>query len=465
MRITFHGAARTVTGSRHLVEACGKRILLDCGLFQGRRKESFEENRRALPGGPPDMVILSHAHMDHAGNLPSLLRQGFQGEIWATGATRDLCSLMLQDSAHIQVGDVAFVNKRRRREGRAPFEALYTPEEARQVMEQVNGLSYGRWRDIAPGLRLRFTDAGHMLGSAHVWLEVCENGSAPKTLLFSGDIGRRDIPIIRDPQPPLEGADILIMESTYAGRSHPPYAVSEAELEAIVLQAHREKGVVLIPAFAVGRTQQLVVALHRLHDRGAIPGMPVYVDSPLATDITSVFRLHPETYDEETLESLHRAGNPFSFRALRYTRSVEESRRLNNVKGPAIIISGSGMLEHGRIRHHVRNRVHDPHTILLITGWQAPHTLGRQLADGAREVSIHGEWMPVRCQVRELQGFSGHADQAELEEWVGAMGRRPSRAYVVHGEEEGARAFCECLKVDHGFAHADAPFMGQVEDL
>jgi len=465
MKITFHGAARTVTGSRHLVEACGRRILLDCGLMQGRRKESFEENRRSLPGGPPDLVILSHAHMDHAGNLPSLLRQGFHGEIWATPATRDLASLMLQDSAHIQVGDVAFVNKKRRREGRAPFEPLYTPREAQEVMELVRGLSYGRWREIAPGLRLRFTDAGHMLGSAHVWLEVTENGGAPRVLLFSGDIGRRDIPIIRDPQLPVEGADVLIMESTYAGRLHPPYAQSEAELEAVVLQAHRERSVVLIPAFAVGRTQQLVVALHRLHDRGAIPGMPVFVDSPLATDVTTVFRLHPETYDEETLESLHKPGNPFSFRALRYTRSVEESRRLNDVKGPAIIISGSGMLEHGRIRHHVRNRVDDPGTILLITGWQAPHTLGRLLADGADQVFIHGEAFPVRCQVRELTGFSGHADQSELEEWVGSMRRTPEHSFVVHGEEGGCQAFCTTLKVSYGHPVTDAPSMGQSFDL
>lgn len=465
MKLTFHGAARTVTGSRHLLEACGLRILLDCGLMQGKRKESFEENRRILPGGPPDLVILSHAHMDHAGNLPSLLRQGFRGEIWATPATRDLCSLMLQDSAHIQVSDVAFVNKRRRREGRAPFEPLYTPDEAREVLELVHGLSYGKWREIAPGLRLRFTDAGHMLGSAHVWLEVREPGREPQVLLFSGDIGRRDVPIIRDPQLPVEGADLLIMESTYAGRRHPPYPESEAELEAVVLRAHEQGSVVLIPAFAVGRTQQLVVALHRLHDRGAIPGMPVFVDSPLATDVTAVFRLHPETYDEETLESLHKPGNPFSFRALRYTRSVEESRRLNDVRGPAIIISGSGMLEHGRIRHHVRNRVDDPGTILLIAGWQAPHTLGRQLAEGASEVFIHGEAFPVRCQVKELTGFSGHADQAELLEWARAMQRKPRQTFIVHGEAEGAVGFCRSLELELGFENVDAPRLGEVFDL
>ncbi len=465
MRLHFLGAARTVTGSRHLVEANGLRILLDCGLLQGKRKVAFEENRRPLPGGPPDHVVLSHAHIDHSGNLPSLVRQGFEGTVWSTPATRDLCSLMLQDSAQIQVGDVVFVNKLRRRQGRAPFEPLYTPEEAREILTRFQGLTYGRWRQIAPGFRLRFTDAGHMLGSAHVWLEVTEEGRPPRVLLFSGDIGRKDIPIIRDPEPPVEGADILLMESTYAGRLHPPYQESEAELERLVVQAHEQRRVVLIPAFAVGRTQQLVVALHRLHDQGRIPGMPVFVDSPLATDVTSVFRLHPETYDEETLESLHKPGNPFSFRALRYTRSVAESQRLNDLRGPAIIIASSGMLEHGRILHHLRNRIMKEDTLLLITGWQAPHTLGRLLLEGVREVFIHGEPFPVRAEVRQLTGFSGHADQEELDAWVACMARRPSHAFVVHGDEERAVELARRLETVHGLAGARAPRQGETVEL
>jgi metallo-beta-lactamase family protein len=465
MRISFHGAARTVTGSRHLIEACGRRILLDCGLMQGKRKDAFAENRRPLPGGHPDIIVLSHAHIDHSGNLPSLVKDGYAGEIWATPATRDLCTLMLQDSAHIQVGDVAFVNKVRRRQGRAPFEPLYTPEDARETMTLFRGLVYGRWRQIAPGIRLRFTDAGHMLGSAHVWLEITEEGGPPRTLLFSGDIGRRDIPIIRDPELPVEGADILLIESTYAGRHHPPYPESEAELEHIILEAHAARSVVLIPAFAVGRTQQLVVALHRLHDRGAIPGMPVFVDSPLATDVTGVFRLHPETYDEETLEALHRPGNPFSFRALRYTRSVQDSQRLNDLSGPAIIIASSGMIEHGRILHHLRNRIMKEETVLLITGWQAPHTLGRLLLQGTDTVFIHGEPFPVRCRIRELTGFSGHADQEELDEWVGCMAKKPAHAFVVHGEEEGALAFGAHLAKEFGIAHVQVPRQGDRIDL
>lgn len=465
MRLTFLGAARTVTGSRHLIEACGRRVLLDCGLMQGKRKDSFEENRRGMPGGPPDLVVLSHAHIDHSGNLPSLVRRGYQGEIWATPATRDLCSFMLQDSAQIQVHDVAFVNKRRLREGRAPFEPLYTPDDARETMTRFRSLPYGSWREVAPGLRLRFSDAGHMLGSAHIWLEITEPGRPARTLLFSGDIGRRDIPIIRDPELPREGADILLIESTYAGRSHPAYPESEAQLERIVLKTHESHSVVLVPAFAVGRTQQLVVALHRLFDRGAIPGMPVFVDSPLATDITTVFRQHPETYDAQTLESLQKLGNPFSFSALHYTRTVEESKRLNEQKGPAIIIASSGMLEHGRILHHLRARVADEGTILLITGWQAPHTLGRLLSEGATEVRIHGEPFPVRCQVLELTGFSGHADQAELDEWVGSMKQKPTHAFVVHGEEEGAVAFGRHLEEKFLIPHVRVPQQGDTVEL
>jgi len=465
VKLHFLGAARTVTGSHHLLEANGKRILLDCGLVQGKRKDAFAENRKPLPGGPPDLVVLSHAHIDHSGNLPSLVRQGFEGTVWSTPATRDLCSLMLQDSAQIQVGDVAFVNKVRRRQGRAPFEPLYTPEDAREILASFQGQAYGRWRRIAPGIRLRFTDAGHMLGSAHVWLEVTEEGRPPRVLLFSGDIGRKDIPIIRDPEPPVEGADILLMESTYAGRLHPPYRESEAELEHLVAEAHAKNRVVLIPAFAVGRTQQLVVALHRLHDQGRIPGMPVFVDSPLATDVTTVFRLHPETYDEETLESLHKPGNPFSFRALRYTRSVSESQRLNELRGPAIIIASSGMLEHGRILHHLRNRIMKADTLLLITGWQAPHTLGRLLVEGVREVFIHGEPFPVRAEVRQLTGFSGHADQEELDDWVACMERRPTHAFVVHGDEERAVELARRLQTLHGLAGARAPRQGESVEL
>jgi metallo-beta-lactamase family protein len=304
-----------------------------------------------------------------------------------------------------------------------------------------------------------------MLGSAHVWLEITEAGRAPRTLLFSGDIGRRDIPIIRDPELPVEGADILLIESTYAGRTHPPYLESESELEKLVLEAHEEDRVVLIPAFAVGRTQQLIVALHRLHDQGRIPGMPVFVDSPLATDVTAVFRLHPETYDEETLESLHKPGNPFSFRALRYTRSVQDSQRLNDLRGPAIIIASSGMLEHGRILHHLRNRIMKEDTLLLITGWQAPHTLGRLLLEGVREVFIHGEPFPVRCEVRSLTGFSGHADQNELDEWVGSMRRKPAHTFVIHGEEQGSLGMATHLQERFQLADVRVPRQGECVEL
>jgi metallo-beta-lactamase family protein len=461
MKLTFHGAAKTVTGSQHLLEVNGKRILLDCGLFQGKRKEAFELNRTGFCAGKDlDCLILSHAHIDHSGNIPCLVKKGFSGDIICTSATRDLCAVMLMDAAHIQEQDVEFANKLRKKKNQKEFEPLYTKEDAVAAMDQFVGISYNRKREILPGVHLTLVDAGHMMGSANVILDIHDQEkNRDVRLVFSGDIGRSGIPIINDPAVLREGADILIMESTYGNRQHPPYPESEKELERIVNETYQRGGTLLIPAFAVGRTQQLVYALHRLYLKRDIPNVPIYVDSPLATRVTDIFRLHPETYDSEIREFLLKDNhsNPFGFDTLRYTQSVQDSKELNFLREPAIIISASGMMEAGRILHHLRKRIGDKKNTILVTGWQAPNTLGRRIVEGEETVKIFGEEFPLRARVETLTGFSGHADRDGLLAWAGAMQKKPTRTFVVHGEEEVATIFAESLRTELGFPQVDIP--------
>jgi metallo-beta-lactamase family protein len=465
MKLTFHGAARTVTGSQHLLEVNGHRILLDCGLYQGKRKVAFEMNRKGFcDGSSIDLVILSHAHIDHSGNIPCLAKNGFRGDILSTSATRDLCATMLLDSAHIQEHDVAFVNKRRKRQGKRLFEPLYTKRDAVRAMELFVGQSYGRRRTILPGVDLTLVDAGHMLGSASVILDIRDKEIGRELrLVFSGDIGRSGMPIIRDPVMIEDGADVVLMESTYGNRLHPPLPESEGDLERVVNETHRRGGCLLIPAFAVGRTQQIVYTLHRLHTAGKIPSMPIYVDSPLATNVTDAFRLHPETYDEEIRQFIHQDDDrdPFGFANLRYTRSVGESKALNSLKEPAVIISASGMMEAGRILHHLRNRIEDPRNTILVTGWQAPNTLGRRIVEGAPTVRIFGEERVPRAKVEILTGFSGHADREGLLAWAGAMKKKPSHTFLVHGEEKAAEALADGLRSRHHFERIRIPAQGE----
>jgi metallo-beta-lactamase family protein len=469
MKITFHGAAKTVTGSQHLLEVNGRRILLDCGLFQGKRKEAFELNRKGFCDGKSvDCLVLSHAHIDHSGNIPCLVKNGFRGDIVCTSATRDLCAVMLMDSAQIQEQDVTFTNKFRSRNRQNPFEPLYTKEDVVRAMDLFVGVSYRRRREILPGVHLTLVDAGHMMGSANVILDIHDREKKRDLrLVFSGDIGRPDIPIIRDPAVLSEGADVLIMESTYGNRQHPPYPESEKELERVVNETHQRGGVLLIPAFAVGRTQQLVFALHKLFLERDIPNLPIYVDSPLATRVTDIFRLHPETYDEELRDFILRDNhnNPFGFDALRYTQTVQDSKELNFLREPAIIISASGMLEGGRILHHLRKRIGDPRNTILITGWQAPNTLGRKIVDGEETVRIYGEEFNLRARVEVLTGFSGHADRDGLLAWVGGMEKKPARTFLVHGEEDATTALAEALKSEHGLGRVDVPELHQEFEL
>jgi metallo-beta-lactamase family protein len=469
MRITFHGAAKTVTGSQHIIDVNGYRIMLDCGLFQGKRKEAFELNRKGVCDGTSvDVMVLSHAHIDHSGNIPCMVKNGFSGDIYCTSATRDLCSIMLLDSAYIQEKDVFYVNKKRKKQGQNLFEPLYTKEDVVNAMQNFIGISYNRKREIVPGVNLTLVDAGHMLGSTHVILDINDKDSGREyRLVFSGDIGREGIPIIRNPTYLVEGADILIMESTYGNRLHPPYPESEKDMERIVNSTYNRGGVLLIPAFAVGRTQQIVYALHKLHDQGLIPNIPIYVDSPLATNTTEIFRMHPECYDSEMRDFLlnDNHSNAFGFDTLSFTENVEQSKKLNTLNEPAVIISASGMMEGGRILHHLRSRISDSRNTILITGWQAPYTLGRRIVKKEPTVKIFGEEFPVKANVEVITGFSGHADRDELLAWAGAMQKKPEHTFIVHGEIEPAQALADSLQTGLGFKNISIPDMNQTFDI
>ncbi len=468
MKITFHGAAQTVTGSQHLIEINGYRILLDCGMYQGRRKLAFQRNRN-LPFDPRsiDAVILSHAHIDHSGNIPSLVKAGYEGPIYATHATRDLCATMLPDSGHIQEQDVVWVNKKLK-PGENPVEPLYTQEDAIESIQNFVSMSYQRSKQILEGIDLTLYDAGHMLGSASVVLDMNDHDAGRDIrLVFSGDIGRIGLPILKDPTI-LDYADVLIMESTYGDRIHEPIEETENTLKSVIQQIMKTKGVLVVPAFAVGRTQQLVYELQKMYSSGELPHLPIYVDSPLAINATAVFRQHPDVFDQETRNyMLHYDDNdPFGFDLLTYTRRVEDSKALNTMDGPFIVISASGMAEAGRILHHLKNRIEDSRNIILITGWQAPHTLGRRLVDGVTPVRIFGQEYDVRAEVQTLNALSGHADSDELVGWVGGMEKLPRQVYLVHGELAQATALQIRLKSELELQNVKVPDMHeQVEIL
>lgn len=463
MKLTFHGAAQTVTGSQHLIDVNGIKILLDCGLYQGRRAESYQRNLNfPFDQTALDMVILSHAHIDHSGNLPNLVKQGFVGDIICTAATRDLCATMLADSGHIHERDAEYVNKKRARKNEAPIEPLYTQADAAHAMQYFTTQEYYRRRQIAPNIYLTFKDAGHMLGSCIVQLDIEDHDAMRDVrLVFSGDLGREGIPIIRDPDT-IDHTDILIMESTYGSRHHDDYEHSHERLVTVINETYKRGGSIVMPAFAVGRTQQLVLALHELMEAERIPHFPIYVDSPLAVNVTSVFETHPECYDAETHQFMleHDVENPFGFDDLTYIRKVEDSKKLNTLRTPHIVISASGMAEFGRIVHHLKNRIEDHRNTVLITGWQAPHTLGRRMVEKREIVRIFGDEYNLRAQVEVLNGFSGHADKDELMDWVGAMQKYPERTFLVHGEEEAANTLQQSL-ADTFDMTVNVPSLGQ----
>jgi metallo-beta-lactamase family protein len=446
MRVTFWGAAQTVTGSMHHVEAAGKRFLLDCGMFQGRRRDTFERNSHfPFPVPSIDGVILSHAHIDHSGNLPTLVHHGYSGPIFTTPATVDLCLPMLADSAHLQQKDVEFCNRRRehrRSKGLDDHECepLYLPEDAERVNPLFCPVGVGEIKQVAPGFSYRTYEAGHMLGATSLVIEA--DGVR---LAFSGDVGRNHLPILRDPVTP-DPVDYLIMESTYGDRFHKPVADVAPVLADVVNRTAGRGGKIIVPCFAVGRTQQLVMVLHQLMNAHRIPSIPIFVDSPLAVNVTEVFRKHPECYDEQTRKFLSDGEDPFGFSRLRYIREASESKALNSLHGPFLVLAASGMCEGGRILHHLRNNIEDPRNTILITGFQAEYTLGRKILNGDREVPIFGEPMPLRAEVVSLDALSGHADQRELIEWMRPLAPRLKKVFLVHGELSQGAALAEVIR-------------------
>ncbi len=459
-KLTFWGAAGQVTGSMHLIEAAGARILLDAGLFQGHRAEAAALNTN-LPFDARriDAVVLSHAHLDHIGRVPLLVRHGYHGPIYATPATRDLCAAMLPDAAKIQENDAEHLARHGKKSPAS--EPLYTMADALAAQDLIVGLPYHRIHYLRKNLAFEYTDAGHILGSASVDLRVTEGGN--RRIVFSGDIGRYSLPIIRDPDPPTGPMDALIVESTYGNRDHDALLGSRDKLGEIVKRVAARGGKILIPAFALGRTQELLYALHELSAAGRIPALPIYVDSPLAVEVTTVFRLHPEVYDQRE-NLIANANQIFQLPLLRYVRSVDESRALNTLTGPAIIMAGSGMAESGRILHHLIHHGGDSRNCILFVGFQAEHTLGRRIESGAKEVRIFGDPHEIHAEVASLSGYSAHADRTELRRWVRQLGGPIRRAFVVHGEPAAANAMASILK-EEGVAETVVPQMGDSFDL
>lgn len=450
MNLKFCGASGTTTGSQHLLEINGKRILLDCGLYQGRRADAYEINC-CFPYYDPasvDLVILSHAHIDHSGNLPNLSKKGFKGSIYSTHATRDLCQIMLRDSARIQEGDIEWLNKHRKRKGLDPAEPLYTEQDAEKCLRQFVTLSYDRALDIADGVELTFVDAGHILGSAQVVLDITDQDDGKKKrFLFSGDVGRGHNEVLRDPEA-VGDVDFVLMESTYGGREHDMPPGFDDKFSDVIMAAVKRGGKILIPAFAVERTQQLLYMLNKLFVSKTLPPIPVYVDSPLAVSATEIYRLHPDAFNSDVYETLFDRQNPFGFDDLTLIRSVKASKALNDLKGVAIIISASGMCEAGRILHHLRNNIENPSATVLFVGYCAERTLGRKIRDGANDVHILGDTFHVKAHIEAIDSFSGHADHSELMDYYAKITGPKTHTWLVHGEPESAKYLETALKAE-----------------
>jgi metallo-beta-lactamase family protein len=464
MKIHFFGAARTTTGSMYLIKINGKKLLLECGLFQGHREESVNLNLN-FPFDPKevDAVVLSHAHMDHAGKLPNLVKQGYTGKIHCTAATRDLCSIMLLDSAHIQEQDALFVSKVRAKKHFPPVEPLYTTADAEQTVTQLAAVDYEQSFQPVPGVTVTFRDAGHIIGSAQVILDVQE-GARKFRYLFSGDVGRGNDELLRDPIP-VENVDYLQIESTYGGREHAVRIDADAVVGKLVSETIRQSGKVIIPAFSVGRTQQIVYVLHELICAGKLSRIPIFVDSPLSLRATEIYKKHPECLRPTIYETLCNNENPFGMANLTYISTAEESKKLNDLKTPMVIISASGMCEAGRIRHHLKNNISDAKNLLLFIGYCAEGTLGNQITAGKTPVNIFGEPHDVRAKVVSLDTYSGHADKNELKSYVQKISGDLKKIICIHGEESQCLAHAETLKQMKPKAEVIVPEYKQVVEI
>lgn len=462
MRLGFVGADHEVTGSCHYVEACGKHLLIDCGLEQGR--DSYVNQDIPVPANQIDYVLLTHAHIDHSGRIPLLYKNGFHGEIVTTFATSDLCSIMLRDSAHIQEFEAEWRNRKARRSGAEEYVPLYTMDDALGAIELFHPCDYEQKIELAPGIEVRFRDVGHLLGSASIELWITE-GDISRKLVFSGDIGNVNQPLIKDPAP-TETADYVVTESTYGDRLHnaPPDYV--AELAAVIEKTLRRGGNLVIPAFAVGRTQELLYFIREIKERRLIDfDFPVYMDSPLAIEATSIFNKNVRScFDEDAMKLVNAGINPIRFKNLHLAVSSEESKAINFDSQPKVIISASGMCEAGRIKHHLKHNLWRPECTVLFVGYQAVGTLGRSLLEGAEYVKLFGETIEVKAQITKLDGISGHADKNGLLKWIQAFSPKPQMVFVVHGEDSVCDSFAACLNDEYGIP-AFSPFSGALYDL
>ncbi len=460
MQLRFIGAARTVTGSMHLLEINEKKILLECGFYQGKRSESIRINKNFDFFHPAqiDALILSHAHIDHSGNLPNIVKQGYTGPIYATPATRDLAGIMLADSAKIQEQDAEFLNRKLAKRGEPPVQPIYNTEDALSVMPLFVSISYHGETEVTDGVRLTFLDAGHILGSALVQLRIDDDGKE-KMMLFTGDLGRKGLPILRDPEV-VHDADFLMMESTYGGKLHDPIEGMESMLADVILRTIKRGGKVIIPAFSIERTQEIAYTLHRLFDSKKLPRIPVFVDSPLSVSATEIFRLHPECFNLNVFKMVLDHDDPFGFEYINYIQSVEDSKRLNEIHDPIVIISASGMCESGRILHHLANNVSNPNNTILIVGYQAPDTLGRRISEHQPDLRIFGDEYQLKAEVVEMHSFSAHADHNDLMSFVNGFDKkRLQDIFLVHGEPEEQQALLQSMN-QSGYKNIFAPKKG-----
>ena len=464
MRLSFFGAAHEVTGSCHLLEACGKNILIDCGMEQG--PDLYENQELPVTPGEVDYILLTHAHIDHSGNIPLLVKKGFSGEIITTFATADLCDIMLRDSAHIQEFEAEWRNRKARRSGEPEYEPIYTVADADAATKLLAPVDYGQKITLCDGIEVRFNDVGHLLGSASIEVWVTE-GEVSKKIVFSGDVGNKNQPIIKDPQLVKE-ADYVVIESTYGDRTHgediPDYV---GEFTRILRETFQKGGNVVIPSFAVGRTQEILYFIREIKEKNLLPEFPgfeVYVDSPLAIEATNVFNKNVKgCFDEDAMALVNQGINPLLFQGLKTTITSDESRQINFDTKPKVILSASGMCEAGRIRHHLKHNLWRPECTILFVGYQAVGTMGRALIEGAKELKLFGEPIEVRAEIAQLGGASSHADKEGLIRWINAFEKKPERVYVVHGEDSVCDSFTQCLRDEYGF-DAIAPYNGAVYD-